>query len=152
MKNRPKSCFAGILAFYNRRSFNDANVGHLADGDFGAVRCGDKNTFQLFRTVTQFTAIAQVYRVALQALHRLGDIHPSDGAHNDILDISNRQPIPGRFGAIDLEIEEIPSGDPFGVNAGRTRNISDDSFHFAQIAQDLKIVSHQFDAQICRCD
>ncbi len=62
--------------------------------------------------------IAQVDGIALQAFHRLGEVHAPQGGGDDILDVPHREAIAGGLTPVDVEIEIIAPGNPLRKGAG----------------------------------
>ena len=57
----------------------DLEVGHLFHGDLGAGGGGDEHPAQGRQVLPVILEVTQVHRVALQALHRLGEVHRPPG-------------------------------------------------------------------------
>src|SRR5208337_1088472 len=125
----------------------DLDVRHLVHGHLYAALGGDEDAAQGREVFPVILEIAQVDGVALQPLHRLGDILPSQGGGDDVLDVPHGEAVAGRFPAVNGEIEIITAGDPFRKGAGGLRQALENGFRVrGQAVEDLKVGAHDLKA------
>ena len=90
---------AGVFAEDHGGALVDLEVGHLFHGDLGPGGGGDQHPAQGRQVLPVILEVAQVHRVALQALHRVGEVHAPQGGEDDVLDVPHGQAVAGRLPA-----------------------------------------------------
>ena len=98
------------------------NFRHLGDRDMGAGRGRDQHPAQGLQVVAEVALVADVDRIALQSLDRLGDVHAADRRLDDVLHIADRQPVAGGGLAVDGVVEVVAADHPFGIGAQGSRD------------------------------
>ena len=113
----------GVLALDPRGAVHDRHVRHVSQGDTLPRGGDDRQQSQLLRGVAVGLGIADIDRVALQPLHRLGDIHsPHSGGHH-LLHVGNIQAEASGALALDIHPDIAAAGNAFGVDRGGTLHL-----------------------------
>ena len=97
----------GAFALDHVRALVHLDVRHLLHGHLAPAGGGDEQAPQGRQIFAEVLKIPQIYRVAFQALHRLGQVFPAHGAGNDILHLPDGEAVAGRFPAVDFEVQII---------------------------------------------
>ena len=87
----------------------------LGERDLFAVWRADEDALERFHILSQITRVSNINRIAFTAFHGPGHILPANSGFNDILHVSNGEAITGSGGAVHVDIDIVPSRDPFGV-------------------------------------
>src|SRR3546814_6005654 len=96
-------------------------AGDGAERDLLARRRQDRQASEFADTVAQLARIADADRVAREPLDRLADRLAADRAGDDGLHVGDIEAVARRRGAIDVDVDIAPAGQPFGQDRKSTR-------------------------------
>jgi hypothetical protein len=135
-----------VLRSDARRSLHDIQLGELTERYHRAVHHGDEYVSgDRFGSVAQLPGIANGYIKALASLDGGCDHLAAECGADDVMDFTDGQAVSAERVGVRDDVEVIATGQAFGVGAGRTRDLADDSLdllcdpaHLDQIvAEDL---------------
>ena len=109
---------AGILANDHGGALADLEVGHLLHGDLGPGGGRDQHPAQGGQILPVVLKVAQVHRVALQALHGVAEVHAAERREDNVLDVPHGEAVAGRLLPLDVEIQVVAPGGALGEGAG----------------------------------
>ena len=112
-----------------------------------ATGTGYQDPFEGVEITAEIAVIADVDRIALEALNGLGDRHAAHRGLNDLLDIADVDAVAGRLQAVDLDIEIVAADHPLGDGREGPRHGPHHGLDLlADAAQSRQIVAHDLDA------
>ena len=137
----------GVLALDGRRPLVQVKCGHLPQRDMFPPGSRNKHSTQRFQIVSKRPPVPEIDRITLQALHRLCDVHPSNGGHDHVLDILYGKPVTSRLFTLDIDVQVIPAKGLVRIRGYRAGHLTQNTGNLrGQILKDLEIRPGNLDA------
>ena len=116
----------GGLALDAHRGADGLDLGQLAERHLRAGGRGHDDLAQGAEVLAEIAAVAQVDRVALQALDRGGQRHAAQGDFQHVLHVAHGEAVAGDGVAVDVELDVVAAHGALGKRAERAGHAFDD--------------------------
>ena len=105
---------AGVLGLQHGWSGDHLNLSHVGEDNLLLQRREDRQLAQGLRAVAIALRVADVDRIALDALHCFANHRPADGGRDEQLHVADGHPVAGRLLTMNINVEVAPADQPLG--------------------------------------
>ena len=135
------------LAFDSHRCADQFQCCDLAKWNLRASGSGNNDLLERLEIFAKITIVTKIDAIALEAFHRRCEGHASERHFEHFLHVANGKSVARDLVTIDVELDVVAAHHAFGEHAGRTWNLTDNSFDFSSYALEFcKVGSGDFDS------